>query len=220
MIGLEDKIVEALSPYLGAITVKSIWKRSLVWSNVDVSNFRHGDNVRLIREMEKGIRVYLRDPLLQRECVSCLENTLNSSFLNREEPATALVIQVRDESDIVLARGTAAAMCKRIGFPKTAEVKIATAVSELSRNIVQYGGGGEIAITPLKGDTQGIEIVATDFGPGIPNLDDILSGNYQSRHGMGMGLRGTKNLMDFFDVKTTPESGTKITIRKYLSPWK
>jgi serine/threonine-protein kinase RsbT len=220
MTEIEDRIVEVLSPYLSAITVKSIWKRSLVWSNVDVNNLRHGDEVRLIREMEKGIRVYLRDPAVQKDCTDRLGCVLQSSLSTPEDTSSALLIQIRDESDIVLARGGAAAICRRMGFPKTVEVKVATAVSELSRNIVQYGGGGEIAVTPLKGDMQGVEIVAKDFGPGISNLEDVLSGNYQSRHGMGMGLRGTKNLMDAFEVETGPDRGTQITIRKYLTPWK
>ena len=220
MIDIEEKVVEALSPFLGAITVKSIWKRSLLWSNVDLARTKPGDEIRLVREIEKGIRVFLRDPDLQRKCVIRLERTLRAHFNEAETQTSALLINVRDESDIVLARGSAAAMCKRLGFPKTAEVKVATAVSELSRNIIQYGGGGEVSITPLKGDSNGIEIVATDSGPGIPNLEDILAGNYQSRQGMGMGLRGTKNLMDFFEVETGPDKGTRITVRKYLTPWK
>ncbi len=220
MIDIEEKVVEALSPFLSAITVKTIWKRSLVWSNIDLSRIKRGDDIRLVREMEKGIRVYLRDPSLQRECASRLERTLGEYFDQPREQASALIVHVRDESDIVLARGSAAAMCRRLGFPKTAEVKVATSVSELSRNIIQYGGGGEVSITPLKGDVSGVEIVATDFGPGIPNLEDILAGNYQSRQGMGMGLRGTKNLMDFFEVETGPGKGTRVTVRKYLTPWK
>jgi serine/threonine-protein kinase RsbT len=61
-----------------------------------------------------------------------------------------------------------------------------------------------------------IEIVAQDNGPGITNLPEILSGKYRSRHGMGAGLRGTKALMDAFDVKTAPGAGTTVTVRKYL----
>ena len=216
---IEERVIDALSPYLGSITVKSIWKRSLIWASVDPTGLRPGDGVRLVRAMERGLRVYLHDPLQQQECTARLEAVLDDEVEALEDPVSRLAIQIQDESDIVLARGTAATVCRRLGFPKTVEIKVATAVSELSRNIVQYGGGGEVTIIPLKGEATGIEIIAVDFGSGIPNLDDILEGNYTSRHGMGMGLRGTKRLMDYFEIETAPGKGTTITVRKYLTPW-
>jgi serine/threonine-protein kinase RsbT len=82
-----------------------------------------------------------------------------------------------------------------------------TAISEVARNIVLYAGQGQIEIATVK---RGIEIVARDRGPGIANLDQVLAGNYKSRMGMGLGLRGVKKIADQFDIQTAPGRGTTV----------
>ena len=91
-----------------------------------------------------------------------------------------------------------------------------TAISELARNIVQYAGGGEIVLSSSPGGQRCfVQVVASDRGPGIANLDAIFSGEYQSRTGMGKGLSGTRELVDDFEVETSNSTGTKITARMY-----
>ena len=96
-----------------------------------------------------------------------------------------------------------------MGYSSTGQTRLATAVSELARNIVQYAGEGEIHFLPTA--APGIEVVAKDHGPGIPNLEQILNGTYKSRHGMGLGLRGVKRLGDRFEVQTAAGRGTTVS---------
>jgi serine/threonine-protein kinase RsbT len=119
-------------------------------------------------------------------------------------------IEINTERDIKTARGIARRMAIAIGFARLQETQLVTAASELARNIFKYAGSGTIKLSPLK-DQKGIEIVAQDRGPGIPNLDEILSGGYTSKTGMGRGILGTRDMMTMFDIKTTRGIGTTIT---------
>jgi serine/threonine-protein kinase RsbT len=135
---------------------------------------------------------------------------------HRAEGASARRISILQEFDIVTARGEARTVCQEIGFPALERVKIATVVSELARNIVQYAGTGHIDLKPITEPRKGIEVVATDQGTGIPNIGHVLSGEYTSRTGMGVGLVGTKRLMDDFTVDTGA-TGTRIVARRFIS---
>lgn len=129
-------------------------------------------------------------------------------------------VPVRCEGDIVLARNVGRDVCRRLGFSLTNQTKVATAISELARNIVLYAGSGQVSISALDGGVAGgrvgVEIVAEDQGPGIEDLAAKLAGLHRSRRGLGLGLRGTKRMMDFFEVRTRPGLGTTVTIRMYL----
>ena len=125
-------------------------------------------------------------------------------------------ITIKLEGDIVRARGAGREMCRELGFTEINQVKVATAISELARNIFHYAQTGHIALKKLTSPRVGIEIIATDRGPGIPDVKLVLSGNYQSRTGMGKGLLGARRLVDFFEVETGPEKGTRVVLRKFL----
>lgn len=125
-------------------------------------------------------------------------------------------ISITVESDIVRARGAGRDMCRELGFNEINQVKVATAISELARNIFHYAKTGSVVLRRLGPPRPGIEIVASDKGPGIPDLKLVMSGNYHSRTGMGKGLFGARRLMDFFDVVTGPNGqGTTVTMRKH-----
>lgn len=124
-------------------------------------------------------------------------------------------IAIKIEGDIVRARGAGREMCRELGFSEINQVKVATAISELARNIFHYAQTGNIGLKKLTTPRLGIEIVASDRGPGIPDLKLVLSGGYQSRTGMGKGLLGARRLVDFFDVETGPEIGTRVVLRKF-----
>ena len=85
-----------------------------------------------------------------------------------------------------------------------------TAVSELARNIVLYAGEGQIELKLLT-SPQGLSVVARDHGPGIANLEQIMAGDYKSRLGMGLGLRGVKRIADRFEIQTAPGQGTTVS---------
>ncbi|MFO7562632.1 MAG: ATP-binding protein [Enhygromyxa sp.] len=119
------------------------------------------------------------------------------------------VVPIRDESDLGSARMLAREICKLVDVRGYQAQKVVTAVSELARNIVRYSHGGRLRFRVDPSDAA-IIVVADDEGPGIPNLDEILSGNYRSRTGLGRGLLGSRDLADRFDIQTSPE-GTTVT---------
>jgi serine/threonine-protein kinase RsbT len=120
------------------------------------------------------------------------------------------------EEDIVRARGAGRDMCRALGLTEINQVKVATAISELARNIFHYAKPGRIVLRRLGSPRPGIEIVASDKGPGIPDLKLVLSGNYRSKTGMGKGLLGARRLVDFFEIDTSASGGTVVTLRKFV----
>ena len=130
-------------------------------------------------------------------------------------------IYVRREADTVKVRDRVRRLTREMGFDSTTQIKITTAVSELTRNVFEYAKAGAITLALAQQDSAtGLQITARDDGPGIDDrtLRAILHGSYRSTSGMGVGLIGTKRLMDAFDVKSSPHEGTRITIIKWLPP--
>jgi serine/threonine-protein kinase RsbT len=122
------------------------------------------------------------------------------------------------EQDIVVARQSARAAASTLGFGAIDQSRIATAVSELTRNIIRYAtnGRGDVVIRRLDAERGvGLEIVVTDEGPGIGDLEQVMQDGYTSSKGMGLGLPGTKRLMDEMLLESALGSGTTVTIRKW-----
>jgi serine/threonine-protein kinase RsbT len=130
------------------------------------------------------------------------------------------LIAVAGEADIVAARQRAREVARALGFGSVDQSRITTAVSELARNVVRYAtaGRGEVHIrelgTPIRGI--GMEIVVRDEGPGIEDVEAAMREGFTSGHGLGMGLSGTKRLMDEMEIDSVPGRGTTVTIRKWL----
>ncbi len=130
-------------------------------------------------------------------------------------------IYVRREGDIVKVRDRVRRLTRELGFDQTTQIKITTAVSELTRNIYEYAKQGAITLGVVeRGDDFGLCITARDDGPGIDErrLASIMRGDYRSASGMGVGLGGTRRLMDEFNIETAPDAGTRVTIVKWLPP--
>lgn len=126
-------------------------------------------------------------------------------------------LRITAETDIVTARTTIREVATDLGFGLTDTTRIVTAVSELARNVFLYADSGEMHwTTGSAGGRQWIEIVFDDDGPGIADLDRALGEGYSTANGLGHGLSGTEKLMDEFDVETSDETGTCVTVRKYL----
>lgn len=126
-------------------------------------------------------------------------------------------ITVRFETDVVRARNLASLLAQEIKFDKTSSIRIGTAVSELSRNMIEHAHGGEVNFALANSREQdGLVIEFSDSGPGIAQLDDIRRGSFKSARGMGVGLAGSQRLMDDFDIETGNGKGTKITMAKWL----
>src|SRR5689334_3644830 len=134
-------------------------------------------------------------------------------------PIAEATLAIQGEDDIVTSRQRAREVARQLGFGAVDQSRIATAVSELTRNIVRYAtnGHGEVIIREISrpGRPAGIEIVVADEGPGIADLDQAMRDGYTSGGGMGMGLPGTRRLMDEMEIDSAPGRGTTVIVRKW-----
>jgi len=125
-------------------------------------------------------------------------------------------VVVADEQDVVCARQRARLIAELVGFDRTDQTKLSTAVSEIARNAFQYAGGGTVTFE-LSGEApQVLAVTVRDQGDGMSDLISVLGGRYASTTGMGLGLVGTRRLMDHFLVETAPGAGTTVSFGKNL----
>ena len=137
--------------------------------------------------------------------------------MSLDRHSRSLKISIESDSDLLAARQEARAIAFELGFTLTAVVGIVTALSEMTRNMLLYAGRGELLIESVRdGDRSGILITARDDGPGIPDLQKAMMDGYSTSGGLGMGLPGIKRLMDSFEIRTGPEKGTTVIVRKWL----
>lgn len=127
-------------------------------------------------------------------------------------------ILITSDKDVVTARQQGRAMALQTGFSASEATLIATAISELARNIVSYANQGSVTLKPVHGTNgaSGLTIVASDSGPGIADVNLALRDGYSSSGGLGLGLPGVRRLMDEFDIASGAGSGTTVTITKWL----
>jgi signal transduction histidine kinase len=128
-----------------------------------------------------------------------------------------LSIRVSREQDLVIVRQRTRQLASLLGFEPQDQTRIATAVSEICRNAYGYAGGGRIEfVVEANASPQVLVIRVIDRGPGIPDVDAILQGRYQSRTGMGLGLQGARRLVDEFRIDSEVGKGTVVTMRKHF----
>jgi len=126
-------------------------------------------------------------------------------------------VPITSEADIVTARKNGRSLAAELGFEGADLTLIAAAISEVSRNIVEYEQRGEILLQPANnGNRRGLCIVARDQGPGIPDVAQAMQYGYSSRRGLGVGLPGAKLLMDDFEIVSKVGVGTTITMKKWV----
>lgn len=127
-----------------------------------------------------------------------------------------IVVAIASDVDIVRAREQGRALAERIGFSPVERTVIATAISEIARNIVEHAQKGSVVLGLCQhGSKQGIQITARDEGPGIPDVSRAMQDEYSTGKGLGLGLPGSKRLMDDFEVQSTIGRGTVVTMRKW-----
>jgi serine/threonine-protein kinase RsbT len=125
-------------------------------------------------------------------------------------------VPITTDADLVTARAEGRAMAERLGFPRPDPTLIATAISEVARNIVVHAGRGEIVLRPFDdADRYGVVVIARDEGPGIRDVEAALRDDYSGRGGLGLGLPGARRLMDDFDVESDADAGTTVTMTKW-----
>lgn len=126
------------------------------------------------------------------------------------------VVPVRSEQDVVLARQSVRKIAQEIGFGIVDQTKIVTAASELARNTVVYGLGGEMRWEALQdGIRKGLRLHFVDHGPGIEDLSRALTDGWTSGSGLGLGLSGAKRLSNEFEIDSAPGRGTRVTITRW-----
>ena len=123
---------------------------------------------------------------------------------------------LRSEHDIVLARQQVRRLTQELQFSLVDQTKMVTAASELARNALVYGGGGKMEWEVVSAESRrGLKLLFSDEGPGIPNLDLAMTDGWTSGKGLGMGLTGTKRLVNDFDIDTKVGAGTRVTIARW-----
>jgi anti-sigma regulatory factor (Ser/Thr protein kinase) len=125
-------------------------------------------------------------------------------------------VPIACDADLISARAEGRALAQRLGFPRPDPTVIATAISEIARNIVTHAGRGEIVMRPLReGERYGLLVIARDTGPGIRDVEEALRGGSSARGGFGLGLPGARRLMDEFELASKPGEGTTVTMTKW-----
>jgi len=149
------------------------------------------------------------------ECEFC--SRVSPPLLELDEQRTDEIrVAVAADPDIVAARQAARRVAAEAGFPTTELTVLATAVSEIARNIVRFAGAGEVVVEQVEDHPRrGVRIVARDAGPGIMDLDRAMQDGYSTYRGLGLGLPGARRLMDEFEVVTKPSRGTTVTMTKW-----
>jgi serine/threonine-protein kinase RsbT len=224
---VEKEIGSILSGTISSITQRSIFNRLGGLATTPVQQLTASDRATIMQELESSVRLFARSNSSQliASCAKALSpgtgNGPGSSAAGAGSgaavtvPMTPKKLSIEQEKDIATARLEAWSEAVRIGLSKFASVKVATAVSELARNIVFYAGKGFVELRSVKDDRGilGLQIIASDQGPGIPpaKLEEIWAGTYKSQRGMGKGLVAVKKLVDDFQLDTRPGVGTTVT---------
>ncbi len=126
-------------------------------------------------------------------------------------------VSINSAADIVTARQKGRALALELGFDGSDLTLIATAISEVARNIVNHAKSGEIVVSPMNhSNKRGILVVARDEGPGIKDIAKAMQYGYSTNKGLGVGLPGAKWLMDEFDIESKVGKGTTVTMKKWL----
>jgi serine/threonine-protein kinase RsbT len=131
-------------------------------------------------------------------------------------PEQAERISIESDADVVTARQRARALAVGLDMPTTDQTLLATAISEIARNITAYAVRGEVLLDVVQdGVRRGVRVVAQDDGPGIDDLEKALTDGYTTGGGLGLGLPGARRLVDEFDIQTAPGEGTRVTLVKW-----
>ncbi len=125
-------------------------------------------------------------------------------------------VPIKSDQDIVVARQKGRALATEIGFTPGDATLIATAISELARNIVSYARKGHITLQKIDGlSREGLSVIAYDQGPGIADIRQAMRDGFSTSGSLGMGLPGVRRLMDEFEIKSQPGRGTTVVVKKW-----
>lgn len=202
-----DRIFKVLTKFMSASGAAAAIARAKSLSGIDVRLLRPSEQSAFFSTLEKCAA-----PFLERRASAQLHGELEFelSMLTGKAPASTLLVsqslEVRSEWDVNFVRARARELVTALGGKSYDAVRTMTLVSELARNIVLYTPGGRVDFTP---SDRSLVVCATDEGAGIGNIEEIFSGRYRSKTGLGKGLLGAKRLAQRFDIQTSAR-GTRI----------
>jgi serine/threonine-protein kinase RsbT len=125
-------------------------------------------------------------------------------------------VVITSSADVVAVRQLVRSVAIEVGLSLVDQTKIVTAASELARNALVYAGGGDVRILVVEsGHRRGLKLIVTDDGPGIPDLELALTDGWTTGKGLGLGLSGSRRLVDEFDLLSGPGKGTTVTVTKW-----
>ena len=130
--------------------------------------------------------------------------------------ASANVIAINDEPDVVLVRQAVRARAKELGFSLVDQTKLVTAASELARNVMIHGGGGRCEMEVISRNPRvGLRLVFEDQGRGITDIQQAMQDGFTTANGLGLGLGGARRLVNEFEIESRPGQGTRVTITRW-----
>lgn len=204
-----QQLLQVLRGYLSPTNAEGLLMRTVREMDVHPQELSAFHIPPMVPTIERRARLYLDNMRLER-----MVNEM--AALGADRPSRrSRTLSVQREPDISTARQTAKAICEAAGARSFIVHKVATIVSELARNIVQYTPGGTIEMAVHRDRSVRVTIVASDQGAGIQALDDVLAGRYRSRTGMGRGILGVQRLADRFGITTGP-TGTRVEVEVRL----
>lgn len=213
---LEERLLAILGEYVSAIVARSVLNLSQERSHADLNRLESPAREKFLVELKKGISVFIKEPEARTRCTIALEQALTARGSKPAREQGHVIVEVATDGDVLVARNKGWYLCQEVEFPSNLKVTLVTVITELARNIVQYAGKGKIDISVSSVAPAYVQVVASDSGPGIKDLSGILSGNYKSSSGLGLGLKGVKRLMDECEIRTGPGTGTTVTAKKFV----
>ncbi len=215
--------VEVLSRYFSPPLASTLLNITLRREQLGSSELGTAGASRLADALERTLPSYLGEPEKRRACVADLRRALASTepLVQRSNGGgfqRCGEFPIVRESDLHDLTETLRNLLRDTGFSALDQTKFLTAASELVRNILQYARTGHVSVSRrLRSSTErgGLELIASDSGPGISDTGHVLSTQYRSKSGMGIGLKGARRLVDEFELESQLGRGTRVVIRKY-----
>ncbi len=203
------EVLAVLQQHVSPINARSMLRHVLRSADLDETTMERRHLLRVVQGLERSTMLFVGESGKKALAAALW------ALVPAQTETPPIVFRLESEDDVNRARVGARVLCADVGAPSLQAQKIATAVSELARNVVKYAKVGSIELAVRVGPPPFFAIRAIDEGPGIANLDHVLGGSYKSKTGMGLGLLGTRRLADRFDVATSPK-GTTVVVEVRL----
>ena len=215
---MRRKVEGILGEYMAPESASSVLYLSESRSSTRIDSLKSGNAQPFLNEVERLVALFVTSSAQRQECMTRVSSQLSVQDVSAAPLRGFLTVPINREADIMKARTQGRELCTQAGFSVSGQVMVATAVSEIARNVLQYARCGEVRFALLDTSPASVEIVVHDDGPGIADVEQWLNGKRRSSSkSNGLGLFGTSRLMDEFTIQTAPGRGTEVRMRKFLA---